>query len=270
MADVSGFFFNVEKWFGSVAVQRMSFSEKGVYFTMMLQQWRDSQRNLPDDMVAVAELIAVTPAQVAEVEAAWPTVRRKFVTSKHDESRIYNIEIEHTRRKQRANFRNKQKAGQVGGKASARKRQTPHVLPLNDCLSTAQRSSTDQSSTEKSRSDQSRSAAPLQQPIPDARSKRPIYTSDRFVVFEWQLDELGRILGAHFDDFDLHAFFDSLCQSSRASGLVIPREGVWEWLQAQVLAEARRRGFPIASAAMGKQTTRLATAVANIAREEAS
>lgn len=77
-------------------------------------------------------------------------------------------------------------------------------------------------------------------------SKRPIYTSDRFCVFEWQLDELSRILGPHVEAFDLHAFFDLLTQQSRTHGLVIPKAEVWPWLQAQVSAEARTRGLPMA------------------------
>ena len=87
-----------------------------------------------------------------------------------------------------------------------------------------------------------------QQP-PNARSKRPIYQSDRFVVFDWQLEGLAMMLGPHVDDFDLHGFFDELSQQSRASGLVIPadRDARWVWLQAQVEAEARRRGLPMAT-----------------------
>jgi hypothetical protein len=86
--------------------------------------------------------------------------------------------------------------------------------------------------------------------LPSARSKRPIYQSDRFAVFEWQLDELSRILGAHFEGFDLHGFFDDLSQRSRSDGVVIPgdRDARWKWLQAQVEAEAGRRGLPMASA----------------------
>ncbi len=93
-------------------------------------------------------------------------------------------------------------------------------------------------------------------------SKRPIYTSDRFAVFEWQLDELSKVLGAHFETFDLHAFFDGLTQQSRASGLVIPKAGVWEWLQAQVVAEASRRGLPIASSVVAPSNKRIAGLVA--------
>lgn len=95
-----------------------------------------------------------------------------------------------------------------------------------------------------------------------ARSKRPIYQSDRFVVFEWQLDDLSRQLGPHTLNFDLHAFFDGLSQNSRQRGLIIPTNGrngkFWEWLQAQVQAEAERRGMEIASVPFeSKQTQQL-------------
>ena len=97
-------------------------------------------------------------------------------------------------------------------------------------------------------------------------SKRPIYQSDRFVVFEWQLDELSRTLGPHVDDFDLHGFFDDLTRQSRSQGLVIPsdRDARWTWLQGQVEGEARRRGLPFASsetAPLGRQSSRLLEAV---------
>jgi uncharacterized protein YdaU (DUF1376 family) len=116
----SGFFLNVEKLFGSMAFQRMSFTEKGVYLTMLCQQWREPKRNLPDDPQAVADLIAVTAEQVAEVIASWEVIRRKFVTSDHTPGRIWNIQVEETRKKQRANLKARRLAGQRGGNAKAR------------------------------------------------------------------------------------------------------------------------------------------------------
>jgi hypothetical protein len=107
---------------------------------------------------------------------------------------------------------------------------------------------------------------------PAARSKRPIFTGHRLVVFEWQLDDLTRMLGDHTDAFDLHAWFDALDHKARDSCLVIPQRDNGAWLRAQTLEEARRRGLPIAVAAAthgaGKQTTRLATAVARIQARE--
>lgn len=97
-------------------------------------------------------------------------------------------------------------------------------------------------------------AAERKEPGTTARSKRPVYQSDRFAIFEWQLDELGRILGDHADGFDLHSFFDLLSQQSRESGLVIPRDNVWAWIQNQVIAEAKRRGLSVLAAPAAPET----------------
>ena len=138
MAEQSaGFFFNVEKFFGSVAAQRMSFAAKGVYLVMLFQQWRDKTKSLPDDPAAVAEAIAVTPEQVAEIAASWDVVRRKFVPSAHTPGRIYNAEIERTRRAQRENFRKRANSGRLGGKATAAKRREGKDLSLQQCYSNA-------------------------------------------------------------------------------------------------------------------------------------
>lgn len=98
-----------------------------------------------------------------------------------------------------------------------------------------------------------------------ARSKRPIYQSDRFVVFEWQFDDLGRLLGSHLDAFDLHAFFDALSKQSRDAGLIIPQRDSGAWLQHQVLTEAQRRGLPIAVVtAPSKQAQKFAGILKNM------
>lgn len=128
--ELPQFLFDVAGWRGSRAVQRMSFAERGVFFEMLLEQWE--KRNLPDGAEAVADLIASSDAQVAEVVAAWPVVRRKFVTSRGDETRIYNETMERTRRKQREYRRRRQEAGSVGGRAKAAKhRQDSDLLSSN-------------------------------------------------------------------------------------------------------------------------------------------
>lgn len=139
--DWDGFIFNVERWFGSVTQQRMSFTEKGVYLAMLFQQWRDRRRSLPDDAHAVADLIAVTAAQVEDVIAAWAVVREKFVASKHTSGRIYNVELERTRRTQRAKRRKLAEAGRAGGKASVAKRRSVKNLDSIDRSTVVQRPS---------------------------------------------------------------------------------------------------------------------------------
>lgn len=140
--DLAGLFINVERLFGSLSFQRMSFSEKGVYLVMLFQQWRETGRNLPDDPHQVADLIAVTADQSAEVAAAWEVVRRKFVTSDHTPGRIWNVQVEDTRKRQRANQRKRAEAGKQGGKASAGKRWGTKDLSGKQSLTTVQQSLT--------------------------------------------------------------------------------------------------------------------------------
>lgn len=83
---------------------------------------------------------------------------------------------------------------------------------------------------------------------PTARSKRPIFKGQRFTVFEWQLDDLSRMLGAHVEAFDLHAWFFDLDAQVHRTGEVIPQRDGGAWLQARTLAEATRRGLPVAIA----------------------
>lgn len=113
--SLSQFLFDVAAWRGSRAIQRMSFAERGVYLEMLLEQWEKAA--LPDSAEQVADAIAVSEAQVAEVIAAWPAVRRKFLTNAR--GAIYNDALERTRRKQRAYRKSKEVAGREGGKAKA-------------------------------------------------------------------------------------------------------------------------------------------------------
>jgi hypothetical protein len=72
-------------------------------------------------------------------------------------------------------------------------------------------------------------------------------------VFEWQLDDCAKLLGAHTVAFDLHAWFDALDQRAIEHGWVPPKRDSGAWLQAELLAECQRRGLPL----------RLATGVPN-------
>lgn len=80
-----------------------------------------------------------------------------------------------------------------------------------------------------------------------ARSRRPIFQGQRFIVFDWMLEDLSRLLGAHTEDFDLHGFFFELDAKVAGENVVIPQRDGGRWLQAQVLAEAIRRGLPVAN-----------------------
>lgn len=150
----SGFYFDVEKWCGSKAVQRMSFSERGVYKEMLIEQWKS--RSLPDDPQAVADLIALTPSQTAEVLAAWPVVRRKFLTSRGDRKWIYNTALERVRRVQRENRRKHQEAGGRGGKASAVSRRAKSELEASEAAAALQQCSSETNRLDLTRPDVTR------------------------------------------------------------------------------------------------------------------
>jgi hypothetical protein len=153
----TGFFFDVRAWRGSRTVQRMTMAERGVYLEMLCEQWE--KRNLPDDAQQVADAIASSDAQVADVLAAWTAVRRKFVTSRGDETRIYNEPLERTRRKQREYRRKRAEAGAVGGRNAAAKRKAARELEASNAtavLSDAIANPSDLNRQDKTRPDQKR------------------------------------------------------------------------------------------------------------------
>ncbi len=108
--------------------------------------------------------------------------------------------------------------------------------------------------------------------VQDSRSKRPIFSGQRFTVFEFQLDQLQKLLGAAFDAFHVDEWFYELDARMASFAGVIPQRDNGVWLQTQTFDEAVRRGLPVAvsAPAAGKLTTRLAAAMENIRREAES
>ena len=78
------------------------------------------------------------------------------------------------------------------------------------------------------------------------------------------VDDMLAMLGSNAEAFDLDAYLLLL----DASGEPLPAK-VWPWLKERVSMEASTRGMGAHVPQMGKQTTRLAQAVANIRAEEA-
>lgn len=188
--DYPAFLFNVEEFFGSMAAQRMSFSAKGVYLVMLFQQWRSKEKSLPDSAAGVADLIAISPEQAAEVDAAWDTVRRKFVTSKHTPGRIYNVKIEETRRKQRASRKSLSERGKSGGEARAKKlRQVKQIdavanvaVPHSAIADAGRAQANPSDKREKSREEKSRSEEREIQPVPASLSSAPDPFADKAIT----------------------------------------------------------------------------------------
>lgn len=100
----------------------------------------------------------------------------------------------------------------------------------------------------------------------NGRSNHPIFQGQRFVVFDWMLEDMTRMLGSHTDAFDLHGWMDALDRKAVKDGAVMPRTEQWAWLQTELVAEVHRRKLPLASptvlAHVSKQTKQLAAASA--------
>jgi hypothetical protein len=95
----------------------------------------------------------------------------------------------------------------------------------------------------------------------------------RITLHRWMLDQIIRNLGPHAESFDLDVWLDSLSGKADAQGVTFPTTSdVWPWVQAELKAECQRRGLAVASgettSQLGKQSTRLLTALQNIARTE--
>lgn len=238
--------------------QRMSFSERGVYRDMLDQQWEDY--TLPDSPEEVAEMIATTPAQVAEVHAAWPVVRRKFVSIDDQPGRIKNLRLEKCRKEYRAFIRAKKKAGKARAEAAQRNgsgvfqaastqpadyQQTSSSEPARIQPSTATASASASASPTATAPATPTASATAGEPPPNGRSKRPIFSGQKIVVFDWMLEDCVRTLGNLLPQFDLHEWFFQLDGEAMAHNFVVPKRDGGAWLQAQLIAEARRRGLPL-------------------------
>lgn len=220
-------------------VELMSLAERGAYITLICKCWIEG--SLPSNVDQLARLCG-TPA--AAFRKLWPAMEPCF-RQQGNTDRLVHPRLERERRKQREYRRKQADNGRLGG------RPKKPSLSITKPVGFSGESQTEPKKRSAFALSDLQSSSPdsrQQQPQPtNARSKHPVYTSDRFAVFEWQFDELSKMLGAHFEGFALDEFFDRLTQESRASGLVIPKSEAWGWLQAQVLAEAQRRGLPMAS-----------------------
>lgn len=108
--------------------------------------------------------------------------------------------------------------------------------------------------------------APKQQTAAKVVKTRPMFKGQRLTVFPWQEVELKRILGSHADAFDVFSWLQTA--DTLAAKLGVGRE-LWPWLQTELEREAGRRGLSVLPnpSLAGKQTTKLAHAIANIRRE---
>ena len=90
-------------------------------------------------------------------------------------------------------------------------------------------------------------------PLPPKSSGKQ---SGRLFLHRWQLDALIATLGDHARDFGLDDWLDAL---SRKPG-VLPADR-WAWVQAELHAEVKRRGLPVAAAGGGPTSLEVAEAL---------
>jgi len=97
-----------------------------------------------------------------------------------------------------------------------------------------------------------------------ARSHRPIFTGTRFVVFDWQLDNINRLLGDKaLQAFNIDSFFHDLNARVDRENVMVPQRDSGVWLLAEVAAEAHRRGIAVVIAPeIGAKNKRIAGAIA--------
>lgn len=261
----------VKDFRSSLATRRMSFAERGVYREMLDEQWE--RRVLPDSPEEVADLIAMTDAQHAEVLAAWDVVRRKFVVVSGG---IQNLRLEQCRREYKALKREKSAAGRASVEARRQAYGTAQPTPNTRRTDVEQPPNTprtgggtppEPASALATAPASALASATAVAAVPRGVGRQPpLWRFRRFAIFRWQVEELIALVGdvEAFGPFD--EWFEALDARAVAAAMVIPDP--WEFVKTETLAEAHRRGLAVAvvapTATLGKQSTRLAGALASI------
>jgi uncharacterized protein YdaU (DUF1376 family) len=233
----------------------MSMQERGVYITLLCICWQDG--SISADPAQLARKCA-TPLRA--FQKLWPAVEKCF--RKVAAGRMVHPRLDRERQKQ-VDYRQRQ------SDASRKRWDKPgpsHRIPKSGTAPVIPAASSALSDLRSSSSSADSSQIPA---AVDARSKRPIFKGQRFVVHEWQLDDLRRMLGSHTDAFDLHAWFFDLDARVASAEIVVPQRDGGRWLQDEALAEASRRGIPIAAstaAPFGKTAGNQAAAARFVAR----
>jgi uncharacterized protein YdaU (DUF1376 family) len=222
-------------------VRVMSLQERGAYITLICLCWLEG--TLPADVSRLARVCG-TPLTV--FRRLWPALSVCFRPAAQ-EGRLMHPRLERERDTQ-ATFRRRQSDN---GKRGADKRW--HSEPI----ATPSPESSGATVSPMAKNSSSSPISNLQSPVsslqdpPEGRSKRPMFKGQRFVVFEWMYDNLRQMLGPHFEAFDVHAWFYNLDAKAEAANLVVPQRDGGKWLMDQTLAEAIRRGLPVAASSQG-------------------
>lgn len=228
-------------------VMAMTLAELGVYTILLFTCWLE--QSLPTDLPTLARICKVSPKQFSKL---WPAVKPCFIVKN---GRLIQKRLELERQKQEAFRETKAAAGSKGGLATARAKQKGSSAAV--CLDSAdsKRAAKHSSSSpisylhtpveEQVPPPRGQTGTSVDNPTPDGRSKRPIFSGQRITIFEWQLDDCAKTLGAYLNAFDIHEWFFALDAAAVRDGLVVPKRDGGAWLQAELVKEAQKRGLPL-------------------------
>jgi uncharacterized protein YdaU (DUF1376 family) len=237
----------------------LSAEEVGSYIRFLCYQW--DKGAIPSDLESLARIAGISLLRMRRV---WTNLEEYFITNPTHPAQLINRRLERERQKQ-ADYRQRQsdashKRWDKRGTPPASTKPIPPDIP-NVSSSVSGLQSSDFSGKTKS--------VVSTEPA-EARSKRPMFKGQRFTVFEWMLDDLRRMLGSHYEPFDIHAWFFELDAKAEKADVLVPQRDGGKWLQEQTLLEAERRGLSIASTrqATGKTAGNVASAARFLARTE--
>lgn len=243
----------VKDWRSSRATMRMSFAERGIYREMLDEQWESL--TLPDSADEVADLIASTDAQRAEVVSAWAVVRRKFTAVDGQPGRIMNTRLERVRKERRRFVKVAQKGGRARAEQAARSAsgafqpstsRTPADAPAEHQPDASREPATPVStaSASSSATASSSASASAKERTSRAAGAPPLSMGlRRLKIWRWMVEEFIGKLGEHAESFDLDAWIQ---EQDRTELRVIGGDWGAYWATA-FDAEIRRRGLPIAA-----------------------
>ncbi len=275
----------------------MSATEAGIYMRLICHCWLST--TLPNIPRILAKMAGVSDE---EFSSGWPVVRECFYIN--PQGRLQHARLDKEREKQETFRQEQSRKGQLGAEARWPRPSSGHATAIAEGMAGDGSSSSSSSSSPISdlhlqspisgsqgsinklvregaphttSEPKNLPAAPSKpkngngHPPTTARSKRPIFSGQRLTVFEWMLDDCAKTLGPLTDAFHLDEWFFALDAELVKTAIVIQKRDGGVWLQAQLVAEAQRRGLPIAVAAPppSKRTAQLAHTIATIAREEA-
>ena len=220
LEESPAFQFYPKDWLTSERTRVMGAEARGYYMDLLSYAWL--KKGLPTALRDLAVLLSVPRSKMQRL---WVVLGPSWV---EHQGRLINTRQEEEREKQNL-YRQRQKdAAHKRWESRGSPDAGATDIPL-ESLPSSSSSSSSVSSTRR-------------------RRKRPIFSGQRLVVFDWMFEDLLQILGPYADGFALDEWLLQLDQTAVRTNLVIPKRDGGTWLQAELLREVRARGLPMAGA----------------------